>query len=172
MLPRGVAEREAGDREPYGPDARFTVGGAMGRNGLIYCMADLAVVASAAEGEGGTWAAATETPGGSRAALPSVARDAKGVDDVIRWRYDGIMIRLQVRLEEEQLDALRRMAAAADRSLSDLVREGVDTLVRTRGGVSRESVKRRSLAAVGRFHSGISDLARGHDRHLAEAFDE
>ena len=82
------------------------------------------------------------------------------------------MIRLQVQLEEEQLEALRRMAAAADRSLSDLVREGVDTLVRTRGGVSRESVKGRSLAAVGRFHSGTSDLAREHDRHLAEAFAE
>ena len=46
---------------PYGPDARFTVGGAMGRNRLIYCLADLAVVVSAAEGEGGTWAGATET---------------------------------------------------------------------------------------------------------------
>ena len=82
------------------------------------------------------------------------------------------MMRLQVQLEKEQLDALRRLAAADDRSLSDLVREGVEALVRARGGASRESVKERSLAAIGRFHSGTSDLAREHDRHLAEAFAE
>ncbi len=45
---------------PYGPDARFTVGGAKGRNRLIHCMAELAVVVSAAEGEGETWVGATE----------------------------------------------------------------------------------------------------------------
>ena len=83
---------------PYGPDARFTVGGAMGRNRLIYCMADLAVVVSAAEGEGGTWAGATETlkhgwvplavrsgdgiPAGNRALL------AKGA---IEFSFEGAM---------------------------------------------------------------------------------
>ncbi len=82
------------------------------------------------------------------------------------------MVRLQVQLEERQLEALRRLAAADDRSLSDLVREGVDALVRARGGVSRESVKERSLAAAGRFHSRTPDLARNHDRYLAEAFAE
>ena len=82
------------------------------------------------------------------------------------------MIRTQIQLPEEQLEALRRLAAAEDRSLSDLVREGVDALVRSRRGASRESVKERSLAAVGRFRSGVKDLSREHDRHLAEAFAE
>lgn len=44
----------------YGPDVPFSVGTAMGRNRLIYCLADAAVVVSASEGEGGTWAGATE----------------------------------------------------------------------------------------------------------------
>lgn len=44
----------------YGTDVPFSVGKAMGRNRLIYCLADAAVVVSAAEGEGGTWAGATE----------------------------------------------------------------------------------------------------------------
>ena len=40
---------------PYGPDARFTVGGAMGRNRLIYCLArpgTLPLGSEAEDGEG------------------------------------------------------------------------------------------------------------------------
>ncbi len=45
---------------PYAPEARFTVGQAMGRNKLIYCLADAAVVVATAAGSGGTWAGAVE----------------------------------------------------------------------------------------------------------------
>lgn len=45
---------------PYHPKARFTVGTAMGRNKLIYAMADYALVVSADHKKGGTWAGATE----------------------------------------------------------------------------------------------------------------
>ena len=44
----------------YGSDVPFSVGTAMGRNRLIYCLADAALVISSTEGEGGTWAGATE----------------------------------------------------------------------------------------------------------------
>lgn len=81
------------------------------------------------------------------------------------------MIRTQIQLPEDQLEALKRLAAAEGRSLSDLVREGVDSLVRGRRGVSRESLKARSLAAVGRFRSGTKDLSTQHDRHLVEAYE-
>ncbi len=80
------------------------------------------------------------------------------------------MIRAQVQLPEEQLAILRRLAAEERRSISDLVREGVDALVRGRGIGSHESVKARALSAIGRFRSGETDLSRGHDRHLAQAF--
>ena len=42
------------------PSARFPVWRAMGRNKLIYALADSALVVSSAKGEGGTWAGATE----------------------------------------------------------------------------------------------------------------
>ena len=42
------------------PSARFQVWRAMGRNKLIYALADVALVVSSAKGEGGTWAGATE----------------------------------------------------------------------------------------------------------------
>jgi DNA processing protein len=55
-----IAEEQLTLVSPYGADVPFSVGNAMGRNRLIYCLADAAVVVSTAEGEGGTWAGATE----------------------------------------------------------------------------------------------------------------
>lgn len=45
---------------PFGPDAPFSVGNAMGRNKLVYAMSDITVVVTSDEGSGGTWAGATE----------------------------------------------------------------------------------------------------------------
>ena len=45
---------------PYGPNAGFSVGAAMGRNRLIYCLADYAIVVASDAEKGGTWAGATE----------------------------------------------------------------------------------------------------------------
>ena len=44
----------------YHPKAHFTVGNAMGRNKLIYAMADYGLVVSAEHKKGGTWAGAEE----------------------------------------------------------------------------------------------------------------
>ena len=55
-----IAEERLALVSPYGADGSFSIGTAMGRNRLIYCLADAAIVAAAAEGEGGTWAGATE----------------------------------------------------------------------------------------------------------------
>jgi len=46
---------------PYGPNAGFSVGAAMGRNRLIYCLADYAIIVASDAETGGTWAGATET---------------------------------------------------------------------------------------------------------------
>ncbi len=45
---------------PYHPKARFSVGGAMGRNKLIYALADYGLVADAEYKKGGTWNGAEE----------------------------------------------------------------------------------------------------------------
>lgn len=55
-----MADEQLALISPYGPDVPFSVGNAMGRNKLIYCLADAAVVVSASQGEGGTWAGAVE----------------------------------------------------------------------------------------------------------------
>lgn len=45
---------------PYSPNAPFSVGAAMGRNRLIYALADYAIVVASDAERGGTWAGATE----------------------------------------------------------------------------------------------------------------
>ncbi|MGD9998714.1 MAG: DNA-processing protein DprA [Ilumatobacteraceae bacterium] len=45
---------------PYGPGVRFTAGNAMGRNKLIYALADVTLVVCADSGSGGTWEGARE----------------------------------------------------------------------------------------------------------------
>jgi DNA processing protein len=46
---------------PYSPNAGFSIGAAMGRNRLIYCLADYSIVVASDAESGGTWAGATET---------------------------------------------------------------------------------------------------------------
>jgi len=45
---------------PYSPSAGFSAGGAMGRNKLIYTLADYALVVASAANKGGTWGGSTE----------------------------------------------------------------------------------------------------------------
>jgi predicted Rossmann fold nucleotide-binding protein DprA/Smf involved in DNA uptake len=45
---------------PYHPNSGFSVGAAMGRNRLIYTLADYALVVASDAEKGGTWAGATE----------------------------------------------------------------------------------------------------------------
>lgn len=90
---------------PYAPEARFTVGNAMGRNKLIYCMSDTVVVVSTSAGSGGTWAGATENlkagwaplwawtgegaPGGNRELLPLGAQPIEAPDVGLFRAGDG-----------------------------------------------------------------------------------
>ena len=80
------------------------------------------------------------------------------------------VIRTQVQLTEEQLRRLKRLAADRDVSIAELVRNGVDTILDAAESGSQTDRTRRALAALGRFRSGRCDVAREHDRYLAEAY--
>lgn len=80
------------------------------------------------------------------------------------------MIRTQILLSSAQAEALRRTAAADGRSMAELVRDAVDAWLRQHGDGRREGVARRSVAALGRYGSGVRDLGSAHDRYLDEAF--
>lgn len=57
---RGLTSGQLVLVSPFNPEAGFNAGNAMARNRYIYALADYAVVVDSAEGEGGTWAGATE----------------------------------------------------------------------------------------------------------------
>lgn len=80
------------------------------------------------------------------------------------------MVRTQILLTEAQALELRKLAAAENRSMADLVRDGVDAMLKAHGGGRRNDAKTRALAAAGRFRSGAPDLGTRHDDHLADAW--
>jgi len=80
------------------------------------------------------------------------------------------MVRTQIQLTDAQARGLKALAAAEGRSMADLIRDGVDAILRARGVVDREAVKARSIAALGRFKSGTRNLGSRHDDHVADAF--
>jgi hypothetical protein len=80
------------------------------------------------------------------------------------------MIRTQVQLTAEQLEALKKLATASGRSLADLMREGVDLLLAKDSPRSEQEQRRRALHAAGRFRSGGGDISSRHDKYLEEAY--
>ncbi len=71
---------------PYNPDARFTVGNAMGRNRYIYALSQFALIISAEKNSGGTWAGASEElkrPNGISVFVRSEGKMPNGNDALI-----------------------------------------------------------------------------------------
>jgi len=80
------------------------------------------------------------------------------------------MVRMQIQFTEDEVVALRREAAQRSVSVSAVVRDAVDDRL-SRGHLtpSREELARRSLAAMGRFHSGTGDVSARHDEYFADS---
>lgn len=81
------------------------------------------------------------------------------------------LIRIQIQLTAPQADYLRTLGAATGRSLADLVREAVDGLIEEHEGTDPDARRTNALSVVGRFRSGLSDVAAEHDRYLADSFE-
>jgi Arc/MetJ-type ribon-helix-helix transcriptional regulator len=80
------------------------------------------------------------------------------------------MVRVRVRLPEDQVERLRALAAGHGVSMSELIRRAVALFLDTEGHSSWEERKRRALEAVGRYASGESGVSADHDRCLEDAY--
>ena len=78
-----------------------------------------------------------------------------------------VMVRTQIQLTEEQYRALKEEAHQMGLSLSEAVRGAVELWL---GRRERALRVQRSLASIGRFRSGRSDISERHDRYLADAY--
>ncbi len=81
------------------------------------------------------------------------------------------MIRIRIQLTESQVSALKTLAKAEGRSLSELVRECVADYLSRRHPPDIRDLAERASSLKGRFRSGHPDLAKAHDRFLDDAFD-
>lgn len=82
------------------------------------------------------------------------------------------MVRTQIQLTESQAAVLKRLAERRGCSVAELVRQGVEHVIKTADGPSAEELRAKALAASGTFHSGLRDVSRQHDDYLAEDFIE
>ncbi len=80
------------------------------------------------------------------------------------------MVRTQIQLTEEQVKALKKMALSRHLSIAEIIRQAVDTVLRTNTMVDIEERRKMAIDIVGRFSSGKRDISRKHDTYLAEAF--
>jgi len=80
------------------------------------------------------------------------------------------MVRTQIQLTEEQANALKKLALARHLSIAEIIRQAVDNMIKTSTVIDMEERKKRAIDATGRFSSGKRDIAKEHDKYLAEAF--
>ena len=79
------------------------------------------------------------------------------------------MIRIQIQLNPEQYECLKELASRQSKSLSQLVREGVDGLL---AAERRETAWDRFLAVTGSCWAAddAADVSVRHDAYLSDAF--
>jgi len=78
------------------------------------------------------------------------------------------MERKQIQFTRRQLAAVRREARRRRLSESAIVREAVDRWIGLKDDAERHARFERALSVVGAFRSGKHDIAREHDRELAD----
>lgn len=101
---------------PYGPDAGFTAGAAMGRNKIIYGLSRVTLVVASAKGEGGTWSGASEalSKGYGRVAVWTGAGRGPGNDPLVA--AGGVPVDQPEAVLE--LDAIEAAGAASDTQMA------------------------------------------------------
>jgi hypothetical protein len=78
------------------------------------------------------------------------------------------MIRVQVRLTEDQARALKDIAHQENASIAELTRRAIDQWLQTTDTPLMPEHRRRALGVVGRFRSSDqTDVSEQHDEYLA-----
>lgn len=79
------------------------------------------------------------------------------------------MIRTQIQITPEQARALKRLAAREGKSVAELIRLSVDSMLKTSRMKDYDELRRKAIAAAGKLNGPV-DLAANHDDFLAEVF--
>lgn len=80
------------------------------------------------------------------------------------------MVRTQIQLTDNQARDLKRLAAARHLSMAELIRQGVDAILRSNTIMDIAEKRKRALALAGKYRSGKHDISKEHDKYLAEDY--
>ena len=80
-------------------------------------------------------------------------------------QYNAIMIRTQIQFEKKTYETLKTKSLETGKSISELVRRSLDRSIAAQGVDQKWA---RALNSMGKFSSGLNNLAEKHDDHLGD----
>ena len=79
--------------------------------------------------------------------------------------YTAIMIRTQIQFEQKTYQALKTKSKETGKSISEIVRRSLDHSIAAQEVDQKWA---RALSSMGKFSSGLKNLAEKHDDHLGD----
>ena len=79
--------------------------------------------------------------------------------------YIAIMIRTQIQFEQKTYESLKTKSNETGKSISEIVRRALD---RSIAAQEIDQKWARALSSMGKFSSGLNNLAEKHDEHLGD----
>jgi len=77
------------------------------------------------------------------------------------------MIRTQIQITPEQARALKYLASKEGKSVAELIRISLDSMLKSGGIKDPVDLRRKAMSVAGKLN-GPSNLAENHDDYLAE----
>ena len=81
------------------------------------------------------------------------------------------MIRTQIQITSEQASALKRISIREGKSVAELIRISIDTMLRSGGIRDQVDLRRKAINAAGKLH-GPEDLSANHDDFMVQALEQ
>ncbi|KRO60083.1 MAG: hypothetical protein ABR82_06825 [Verrucomicrobia subdivision 6 bacterium BACL9 MAG-120507-bin52] len=75
------------------------------------------------------------------------------------------MIRTQIQFEKKAYESLKTKSKETGKSISEIVRKSLDQTIESQ---ETDLKWRRALQSMGKFSSGLNNLAEKHDEHLGD----
>jgi len=80
-------------------------------------------------------------------------------------QYNAIMIRTQIQFEKKTYETLKTKSNETGKSMSEIVRKSLDQTIESQECDQKWA---RALNSLGKFSSGLNNLAEKHDEHLGD----
>jgi predicted DNA-binding protein len=79
--------------------------------------------------------------------------------------YNADMIRTQIQFQKTTYDSLKIKSKETGKSISEIVRRSLDQTIESQECDQKWA---RALNSLGKFSSGLNNLAEKHDEHLGD----